>query len=271
VNSRRPVPFKQWDRIATRVVQVGSRTQISGAILPFDRDASEELLKFLHKLAKRVEKEKQKFADLVGRGVDNPAIASGFSETAVLRAVAPTITTLWLIDAIDSALSPLIPAVRKTEGDELLFCTVHYPFVAGTTADNIRAALGRCHELRQENATFWNWVSLEKPAWASGKQKLSPKSQTFITTLDDGSLVLGGVELKDKALVLSVNSRARSDRARALLSEMLDGLVALGRDAIRRTAQDVARGHCAADPGDVRRRAPRYYSRGPGSALSQSA
>jgi hypothetical protein len=217
--------LKQWDRIATRVVQVGSRTQISGAILPFDRDASEELLKFLHKLAKRAEKEKQKFADLVGRGVDSPAIASGFSETAVLRAVAPTITTLWLIDAIDSALSPLIPEVRNIEGDELLFCTVHYPFVAGTTADNIRAALGRCHELRQENATFWNWVSPEKPAWASGKQKLSPKSQTFITTLDDGSLVLGGVELKDKALVLSVNSRARSDRARALLSEMLDGLV----------------------------------------------
>jgi hypothetical protein len=100
--------LKQWDRIATRVVQVGSRTQISGAILPFDRDASQELLKFLHKLAKRAEKEKQKFADLVGRGVDNPAIVSGFSETAVLRAVAPTITNLWLIDAIDAALSPLI-------------------------------------------------------------------------------------------------------------------------------------------------------------------
>jgi hypothetical protein len=116
-------------------------------------------------------------------------------------------------------------SARNTEGEELLFCTVHYPFVAGTTADNIRAALGRCHELRQENATFWNWVSPEKPAWASGKHKLSPKSQTFITTLDDGSLVLGGVELKDKALVLSVNSRARSDRARTLLSEFLDGLV----------------------------------------------
>src|SRR6516225_353211 len=29
--------LKQWDRIATRVVQVGSQTQISGAVLPFDR------------------------------------------------------------------------------------------------------------------------------------------------------------------------------------------------------------------------------------------
>jgi hypothetical protein len=85
--------LEQWDRIATRVVQVGSRTQISGAVLPFDRDASEELLKSLGKLAKRAKKEKRKFSDLIGRGVDDPAIAKEFSETAVLRAVTPTITT----------------------------------------------------------------------------------------------------------------------------------------------------------------------------------
>jgi hypothetical protein len=142
--------LKQWDRIATRVVQVGSRTQISGAVLPFEFDSSEELLRLLRKLAKRAEKEKQKFANLVGSGVDNPAIVSGFSDAAVLRAVTPTITTLWLIDAIDSALSPLIPEVRNAEGDELLFCTVHYPLAAGTTSSDIRSALGRCPELRQE-------------------------------------------------------------------------------------------------------------------------
>jgi hypothetical protein len=215
--------LKQWDRIAARVVQVGSRTQISGAVLPFDRESSDELLKLLRKLANRAEKEKQKFADLVGRGVDNPKIASGFSETAVLRAVAPTIATLWLIDALDSALSPLIPEVRNAEGDELLFCTAHYPLAAGTTTNDIRFALRRCPEFRQENATFWNWISSGKPTKTLGAQ--TPKSQTFVTTLDDGSLVLGTVELTDNALVLSVNSRSRSDRGRTLLSETLGGLV----------------------------------------------
>jgi hypothetical protein len=58
-----------------------------------------------------------------------------------------------------------------------------------------------------------------------GQQKLPLKSQAFISTLGDGSLVLGGLELEDKALVLSVNSRARSDRARALLSKTLGSLV----------------------------------------------
>jgi len=103
--------LKQWDRIAARVVQVGSQTQISGAVLPFDRDPSEELLKLLRKIAKRAKKEKQAFADLVGRGVDNPAIANGFSENAVLHALTPTITAVWLIDTIDRALGSQISEV----------------------------------------------------------------------------------------------------------------------------------------------------------------
>jgi hypothetical protein len=217
--------LKQWDRIASRVVQVGSRTQISGAVLPFDRESSDELLKLLRKLEKRAEKEKQKFADLLGRGVDDPDIVSGVCETAVLCAAAPMITTRWLIDALDSALSPLIPDVRNAEGDELLFCTAHYPLAAGTTMDDIRFALRRCPEFRQENATFWNWINSGKPTKTLGVQRPSPKSQTFMTTLDDGSLVLGNVELTDEALLLSVNSRSRSDRGHALLSETLGGLV----------------------------------------------
>jgi hypothetical protein len=215
--------LKPWDRIATRVVQVGSQTQISGAVLPFDRDTSEELLKLLRKIARRAEKEKKALAESVRRGVDNRAIANGFSETAVLHAVTPTITTIWLIDTIDRALGPQIPEVCNAEGDELLFCAAYYPFVAGTTTGDIRSALGRCPELRQENATFWNWITSGKPIKTLGME--TPKSQIFITSLCDGSLVLGGVELKDKALVLSVNSRERFDRGRVLLSKTLGGLV----------------------------------------------
>jgi hypothetical protein len=107
--------LKQWDRIATRVVQVGSQTQIGGAILPFDRDTSEELLKLLRKIARRAEMEKQKFTGLVGRGFDSPEIAQGFSETAVLHAVTPTISIVWLIDTIASALGPQIPELRNAE------------------------------------------------------------------------------------------------------------------------------------------------------------
>jgi hypothetical protein len=196
--------LKQWDRIATRVVEVGSQMRISGAVLPYDRDASEKVLKLLRNVAKR------------------PAIVNAFSQTALLRAAAPAITTVWLIDIIDRATAPEIPEVRNAEGDELLFCTVHYPFADGAGPDDIRMALNRCPELRQENATFWNWIGPRRSAKTLSAQKRSLKFQTF---LDDSALVFGSVELKDKGLILSVNSQARSERGRALLSEVLDGLV----------------------------------------------
>jgi hypothetical protein len=206
--------LKQWDRIATRVVQVGSQMHISGAVLPYDRDASEKVLKLLRNVAKRTDKEQRRLADLVHRDVNHPAIANAFSQTALLRAAAPAITTVWLIDIIDRATAPQMPEVRNAEGDELLFCTVHYPFADGVGPDDIRLALNRCAGLRQENATFWNWIGPRRSAKTLSAQKRSLKFQTF---LDDSALVFGSVELQDKGLILSVNSQARS--------EVLDGLV----------------------------------------------
>jgi hypothetical protein len=100
--------LKQWDLIATRVVQIGSQMHISRAVLPYDRDASEKILKLLRNLSKRADKEQQKLAGLVRRDVNDPAIANAFSQLALLRAAAPTITTVWLIDIIDRATAPQI-------------------------------------------------------------------------------------------------------------------------------------------------------------------
>jgi hypothetical protein len=93
--------LKQWDRIATRVVQIGSQMHIGGAVLPYDRDASAKVLKVLRKAG--TAKEQQKVADLVRRDVHDPMIVNAFSQTALLRAAAPAITTVWLIDIIDRA------------------------------------------------------------------------------------------------------------------------------------------------------------------------
>jgi hypothetical protein len=50
----------------------------------------------------------------------------------------------------------------------------------------------------------------------SGIQKRPPESLTFEIRLDDGSLVLGGVQLDAETLILTVNSRTRSDLGRTL-------------------------------------------------------
>jgi len=65
----------------------------------------------------------------------------------------------------------------------------------------------------------------DNPAEALPRQKGTSQSHTFAATLDDGSLVLGAVELKGKTLILSVNSQGRANRGCALLSELLSGLI----------------------------------------------
>jgi hypothetical protein len=217
--------LKQWDRIVARVVRVGSHAQISGAVLPYERDASESVLSLLRDVGKRTDRERRKLANQVGGDVNHAAIVDGFSQNAMLRAAAPAITTLWLIDIINRAVDPPVPDIRNTEGEELLFCALHFPLAADATADDIRHALGRCPVLRQESTTFWNWFVLRQPAEALPRQNGTSQSHTFATTLDDGSLVLGALELKGKTLIFSVNSQGRANQGRALLSELLSGLV----------------------------------------------
>jgi hypothetical protein len=219
--------LKQWDRIATRVVQLGSRTHISGAILPFERDASEKVLKLIRDAAKRAGRKKHKLADLIGRPAHDDEIANALTDTEILRAAAPAITTIWLVDIIDRATNPQMPAVHNAEGDELMFCTLHFPFAADATSNRISSTLGQSPELHQESPTFWNWIETRRSGGVSVKTKQSKQRQLqfFTTNLDTGALVLGTLKIKKKAVVLTVNSRSRSDRGRALISEVLGALV----------------------------------------------
>ena len=212
--------LKPWDRIAARVVQVGSQMQIGGGVLTFDHGTSEIFIEALRRFETLGNDEKRQFAEANGQDFDDAAF-SDLSPTERLRAIGPMFTTFWLVDVIERVQAPENLDLRNAEGDELVVCQVHYPLAAGMTADDIRAALEACPEFRLANATSWNWISQEKPAAASRAGEQSQQSLTFETWHEDGTLVLGNVELEDKALVLSVNSRQRSDLGRALLSEIL--------------------------------------------------
>ena len=91
--------LKQWDRFAGRVVQVGQQTQISGAVLSFEYETSENLIKGLRSIGKLTRKEKKELAKAIGEDFD-PAIIANLSETERLRAVSSTFTTCWLVDAM---------------------------------------------------------------------------------------------------------------------------------------------------------------------------
>jgi uncharacterized protein (DUF2384 family) len=214
--------LKQWDRIAVRVLPLGPKTVIAGAILPFTIDASEQLLKILRSTRNRAAKEQHTLAALVCCDPDDARIATALSETVVLQVAAPAVTTVWLNEILDRHFNPPQLDVRNSSGDELAFCTLHFPFGDAVSPDDIRSALNQRPELSAESDTFWNWIETGKATASEQKHKSKQgRLQLLTTTGGDGSLVLGNLEIKERTLVVSVNSKERAKRARALFSDAL--------------------------------------------------
>jgi hypothetical protein len=212
--------LEPWGRMAARLVQSGSGIEMAGGALRFDLDTSEAVLKALRRASEKARVKADKFARELGRGVDSALIADALSDTEVLRASAFLFTNIWLDDLLQRTLHPTLPQICNTDGDDLVFTTVSYPLKAETSIDTIRLALAAIPSLRQESETFWNWIGTQAPA-----RKKRTDARTFITTLDDGSLVLGAIELKDTTLVLEANSQQRAERGRGLIETALKGLV----------------------------------------------
>ena len=214
--------LKQWDRIAVRVVPIGAKTVIAGAVLPFTVEASETVLKILRSTAKRAAKEQHKFAALLSADPDDPLIAEAFSDTVVLQVGAPAVTAVWLNDILEHRRNPRHLDVRNSSGDELMFCTLHFPFADAVSADNIRSVLDERPELARQNDTFWNWIAVGEQAASGQKKKFrAGRLQILTTTGDDGTLILGNLEIKDRALLVSVNSKERAEQARTLFGDAL--------------------------------------------------
>jgi hypothetical protein len=101
---------------------------------------------------------------------------------------------------------------------------MHYPFVRKSAAKEIQSALDDCAQLEEAGPRFWNWMEL-RPAGRSIAKAKGSSTLTLSTASAGDSLVLGNVELRDDMLVVTVNSRARCDRARGFVSEVLGDLV----------------------------------------------
>ncbi|MGK7865452.1 hypothetical protein [Falsiroseomonas sp. E2-1-a4] len=212
---------RQWDRLATRLIQLGDRSVISGALMVFDMDTSDALLKAIRRTLAKAPREAAKLARELGVAVDEAAPDDVADLDLVLAGAGFLFTSFWLDAALKAALRLSRPEVVNSAGEPLEFVTVHFPLAGGVRLDAVRAALSAVPALRQENAGFWNWVEEGK----SGRSRRKPDAQQFITAMDDGAVVLGNLELKARRLSLTANSEARAERGRKLLAEALGDLV----------------------------------------------
>jgi len=199
--------LKQWDRIATRVVEIRGKTIMSGGVLPFSFKASDVLFNDLKETL----------------GYKKPDKLENIADEE-LQHLAPLFTLSWLSGVLESVAFREDPSLSNSEGEAIEFHDMRFPFVSGVTQKQIASRLNELSDLEQEDAKFWNWLERGKKP---GKTPAGNNTQGLFlkATFGDGSRVLGNIELKGKSLIFSVNSADRAKRGQELMENMLGALV----------------------------------------------
>ncbi|WP_298808772.1 hypothetical protein [uncultured Sphingomonas sp.] len=211
--------LKQWDRIGARVVEVGGRHLLSGGLLSFPMEAADDLVRGLRRAERK-------------RSPRTPLIL----DDEKLRALPVLITTAWLFDIVPRTLEPEgIPVLHNSDGEEVVFHRVRFPFARGATHALIGERLDTLPALQRETSHFWNWLG-DKP----GKTTRATGKMSWGVTMEDGTPVLGNIELKGRALILAVTSAERAGRGTAIIADALAGLVGTPLTTIETVEQAMA-------------------------------
>lgn len=209
--------LKAWDRIACRIVPQGDGLIIAGGVLAFTLEGSELLMTALQDAITGPADPRRR------PKADPPAARTLFRWTGTdeqLQQTAPLFTTSWLFDVLPRALGLDEQTIQNSEGDEIVFHELTFRLAPKASSTLIQRRLQQLETLRGENDAYWNWIGAPAPTPAGTDKGLS-----WNVTLEDGSVVLGAIELKGRTLVLNVNSNARADRGQAMLEEALGGLL----------------------------------------------
>ena len=132
-------------------------------------------------------------------------------------------STLFLADLLERVLDPQLPQLANSDGEAIEFIVLVYRLKSGVTQERIRAALDQASDLDAASPTFWNWLA-PKDAGLKQKPRRKGKALSYTSTMGDGSIVLGTVELKAKTVEVHVNSEGRAERGRAMIAALLADL-----------------------------------------------
>ena len=220
--------IRPWDRLAMRIIEVRGKTIIGGGLLPFEHPLAEKLIGMFAGAKQRIAENTPAFFAELGLDAGYPEIGrlitSATDDTELLRVSAPLFSTLFLVDLLDRVLDPKLPQLTNSDGEAIEFIVLVYRLKSGVPQERIRAALDQASELDAASPIFWNWLA-PKDAGPKQKPRRKGKALGYTSTMDDGSIVLGTIELKAKTVEMHVNSEGRAERGRAMISALLDGLV----------------------------------------------
>jgi hypothetical protein len=198
------------------------------ALLPFEHELSEKMIDAIAGTKKQIAKNTPAFFEELSLDMSDPEvnrlITSVTSESEILRLSAPLFSTLFLVDLLDRVLDPKLPQLTNNDGEEMEFIALVYRLLDRAIPEKIRAALDQAPDLDAASPNFWNWLA---PKDAAPKQRTARKDKAlgFMSTMGDGSIVLGTIELKARTLELHVNSENRAERGGRMIEARLDGLI----------------------------------------------
>ncbi len=128
----------EWDRIAARIVVQGQKQILSGGLFAFPFESSERLIGDLRR------------GQSSRSGRSTSASKEAISDDA-LREMAPLFTSTWLLDVLPKALGLLRPTIHNSDGDEVVFHEVRFPFVPTAMSEAITERLEAISGLHREN------------------------------------------------------------------------------------------------------------------------
>jgi hypothetical protein len=210
--------LKQWDRLAARIVKVGSKFEMAGGALAFTHEMTEAVCEGFAKLKLEMHAEARK---LIGQRQGDVEVDPFVLDSEILRHGAFLFTRIWLDDALQRVLDPKLPRMCNSDGDEIAFTTVRYPLNGIFDRKALESALTAIPGFHRAGDDLWNWSA---PA-ARAMERTPQGAQTFTSTFGDGSVSMGHVELDAKALKLETNSPQRAQKGRALLDPVIGPFV----------------------------------------------
>lgn len=200
--------LQNWDLIATRVLDLDGRRELSGGTLYFPAHARDMVVKAVTDILPQ------------GRGA-----SSEVKREEALRAAAPMIPGMWVMEQLGHVLAPRVPTMVNSDGHEIEFHRLSFPLSKETTEAALRERLASLTDLEPDGD---GWVLPVKPHTASRAQvQAEPRT------------MWARVYVVRRRLVVEVNSLERAERAAGFMHAALGGMV--GRELVElMTAEEVA-------------------------------
>ncbi len=230
--------LNQWDRLATRIVELNGKHVMSGGTLPFGHEVAEQVMRAWRAEKRRARRSVKEVALEVDEKIE-PEAQRALADLLVASSSAPLFSAIWLEDTLDRVLLRKRPHLVNFDGDDIEFCKVRFPLRQDASAEAVSARLDGVAALERDDDSTWTWTE----ASAGEADAPRPPAKTAAARgapIDADDITRGTVELRENAVVLSTNSRARATRGEALLAPVLAGLTGAALTEIETVDQMLA-------------------------------